>query len=270
MKKLLFLLLFLTTYLNVYSQEKINGILDSLNISISTISFHPEGDILISTGLNQKDMSQYLLVITKSEGTIQIDTLASQRPNRSAFSQDGEYLIHNYLDEVSDEFYTVKRKYDNPNNIGAPFYLSESLFTDNMYYYFMDAHQNFYYYTFVRENRSEGGLLLSKFENGKYQKPEILFPDRENAVAYSPLLLDDKTMVFAQHGIIDDTFRGIHYSLKDDSGEWSEPKLLSEIPMSNVITYYDKETVAFLVAKNNRIQFYDKANLLSIIQKREN
>jgi len=268
MKTLLFLLIGLAFSLSIASQQRVNHLLDSLEIVPTTISFHPRGDILISTSWS-KEEPQYLLLISQAEGKVKIDTLSSQRPNRSVFSTNGEYLIHNYQDEVSGNFHTAKRKYNAPDDIGPPVLISKELFADNMYYYFMDENQDFYYYTFVRENRSEGGLLYSKFENGYYQKPEMIHPDRDNAVAYSPLLLDEKTMIFAQHGIEDDTYRGVHYSLKDQAGQWSEPKLLSEIPMSDVITFYKQDTVAFLVAKDYRLKFLSKSTIKEMIQKSE-
>ena len=252
-----------------FAQDKVNKILDSLNINPITISFHPKGDILISTSYNQSDKSQYLLLITDREKEIRIDTLSSSRPNRSVFSSDGEYLVHNVLDDVSDNFYTLKRKYNGPDDIGAPYNLSERLFVDIMYYYFMDEKQDFYYYTYNGKNRAEGGLLYAKFENGDYQKPKSIHPDRENAVAYSPLLLDDDTMIFAQHGVEDDTFEGIHFSLKNEDGKWSKPVKLKEIPMSNVISYYDQDKIAFLVAKTSRLKFFDKDEILSMIKQNE-
>jgi len=269
MKKLALTVAFCLTLLSGWAQD-INQLLDSLKISVTTISFHPKGDILISTGYNREEKSQYLLLISDKQGLLSIDTLQADRPNRSAFSKEGEYIVYNFRDPISKEFYTVKRKYNGPGDIGSPFYISERLFTDNMYYYFMDENEDFYYYTYVRENRSEGGLLYSKFENGKYQKPQIIHPDRENAVAYSPLLLDDNTMIFAQHGIKDDTYRGVHFSKKNDKGKWSEPILLESIPMSDVITYYTDEKVAFLVAETYTLKFYDKSHLLSLIDDKLN
>lgn len=266
MKKIILLISFIILNTSLYAQEEVNHLLDSLKIIPTTISFHPKGDILISTAYDRSDKSQYLLLITKPEGKVNIDTLSSSRPNRSAFSEDGEYLIHNFRDEVSGDFFTVKRKYDGPENIGAPYYLSERLFVDNMYYYFMDARQNFYYYTYDRENRGDGGLLYSKFENGRYQKPQIIHPDRENAVAYSPLLLDDETMIFGQHGVKDNSTNGIYFSRKNKEHQWSRPQLLKAIPMSDVITYYGKNKIAFLVAETYRLKFYDKDEIVNLIQ----
>ena len=108
--------------------------------------------------------------------------------------------------------------------------------------------------------------LYSKFENGEYQKPQMIYPDRENAVAYSPLLLDDKTMIFTQHGVKDNSTNGIYFSIKDNSGNWSAPQLLDDIPMSDVITYYNEEKIAFLVAKTYRLKFYDKAEIFKMIK----
>ena len=266
MKNTIILCLFLVFAMTSKAQQNINAMLDLLKIAPITISFHPEGDILISTAYNRSDKSQYLLLITKPDGTLNIDTLSTSRPNRSAFSKNGEYLIHNFLDEVSSEFYTVKRKYDGPDNIGAPYYLSERLFVDNMYYYFMDDNQDFYYYTYNRENWSEGGLLYSKFENGEYQKPQMIYPDRENAVAYSPLLLNNKTMIFTQHGVKDNSTDGVYFSIKDNNDHWSAPQLLDDIPISNVITYYTKDNIAFLIAKTYRLKFYDKAEILNMMK----
>jgi|GEM_PF-6708436 len=269
MKKLLIIMIFCLANQTLEAQEQINSLLDSLNINPITISFHPKGDILISTSYNQSDKSQYLLLITNREKDIRIDTLSSSRPNRSVFSSDGEYLVHNVLDDVSNNFYTLKRKYNGPDDIGAPYNLSERLFVDNMYYYFMDEKQDFYYYTYNRENRAEGGLLYAKFENGDYQKPQVIHPDRENAVAYSPLLLDADTMIFAQHGVEDDSFEGIHFSLKNEEGQWSKPVMLNDIPMSNVISHYDQDKIAFLVAKTSKLKFFDKDEILSMIKQNE-
>src|SRR6056297_122434 len=113
MKKTILLISFIILNTSLYAQEEVNRLLDSLKIIPTTVSFHPEGDILISTSWS-RGKPQYLLVITKPKGSINIDTLSTQRPNRSAFSEDGEYLIHNFRDEVSGDFYTVKRKYDGP------------------------------------------------------------------------------------------------------------------------------------------------------------
>jgi len=267
MTKKITLILFIILSTSIYAQEEVNQILDSLKIIPTTISFHPEGDILISTSWS-KEKPQYLLVITRPEGNIKIDTLSAQRPNRSIFSKDGEYLVHNYRDEISGKFYTAKRKYNSPDDIGAPVLISEKLFVDNMYYYYMHDNQDFYYYTYVRKNRSEGGLLYSKFENGRYQKPQMIHPDRDNAVAYSPLLLNDNTMIFAQHGVKDDTNQGIHYSIKNDKGTWSAPKVLEEIPMSNVITHYNENEISFLVAKTARLKFYEKKEIMNMIKEK--
>ncbi|SHE99928.1 hypothetical protein SAMN05444278_11212 [Psychroflexus salarius] len=267
MKKTILLILLIILNTSLCAQEEVNRLLDSLKIIPTTISFHPEGDILISTSWS-REKPQYLMVITKPEGKINIDTLSSQRPNRSVFFKDGAYLVHNYRDEVSGKFYTAKRKYNSPDDIGAPVLISEALFVDNMYYYFMDDNQDFYYYTYVRENRAEGGLLYSKFENGRYQKPQMIHPDRKNAVAYSPLLLNDKTMIFAQHGVKDDTNQGIHFSIKNDEGQWSAPEVLEEIPMSNVITYYNENEISFLVAKTARLKLYQKKYIMEMIKEK--
>jgi hypothetical protein len=267
MKKNILLISFIILNTSLCAQEEVNRLLDSLHIIPTTISFHPEGDILISTSWS-REKPQYLLVITQAEGMTKIDTLSSNRPNRSVFSRDGEYLVHNFLDEVSDKFYTAKRKYNSPDDIGVPVLISEALFVDNMYYYYMHDNQDIYYYTYVRENRSLGGLLYSKFENDRYQKPQMIHPDRENAVAYSPLLLNDNTMIFAQHGVKDENYQGIHYSIKNDKGQWSEPEVLEEIPMSNVITYYNENEISFLVAETARLELYKKKEIMEMIKEK--
>jgi len=83
------LILFIILNTSLYAQEEVNRLLDSLKIRPMTISFHPEGDILISTAYNRSDKSQYLLLITNPAGKVNIDTLSTSRPNRSAFSEDG-------------------------------------------------------------------------------------------------------------------------------------------------------------------------------------
>lgn len=210
-----------------------------------------------------------MYMISQNEQGWQLDTLPVDDPNRAAFSKGGEYIIYNTFDPLSREQYTIKRKFDGKDKFGSPFYLSQQLMLDNMYYYFMDEEENFYYYTFVRKDRSQGGLFLSAFENGRYQKPQQIYPDRENAVAYTPLILDEETMLFTQHGIKDNSTNGTYFALKEGE-KWSDPILLEEIPFSNVITYYDEDTVAFLLAETARVKLYPKAELLALIKNQSN
>lgn len=99
MKKLI-LLFALSLAIPYAKAQDINRLLDSLKIRVTTISFHPDGDILISTGLNRDDMSQYLILLTENDGKLKIDTLRAIRPNRSAFSKGGEYIVYNFKDPI--------------------------------------------------------------------------------------------------------------------------------------------------------------------------
>lgn len=271
MKTIQTLFILLATSLSLNAQQsdlRINEVLDSLQMNPITISFHPEGEVLINTSKRINNNTDWdLMVLSDIEaGQVSIDTIPATDVNRAAFSRGGRYLIHNTKDLVSDSWKTVKRRYYGNGKAGSPVDLSQALFRDGMfYYYFMDEQENFYYYQYVRENRPEGGVLFSAFENGRYLKPQMIHPDRPNAVAYSPYLLDDHTMIFAQHGIKDRTYRGIHYSVKDEDGKWSAPALLPDVPMSNVVTYYDDDTVAFLSAENSRVFTMSRDELFKMI-----
>ncbi|HKK75661.1 MAG TPA: hypothetical protein VJ953_11360 [Saprospiraceae bacterium] len=122
MKSLFCLFTFFLGWSSLVQAQVINDFLDQYGINPVTISFHPSGDALVSTSLDQSDLSQYLLLISKEQGTFRVDTLETSRPNRSAFSRGGEYLVYNYFDPVSGDFYTAKRKYDGVEDIGPPIF----------------------------------------------------------------------------------------------------------------------------------------------------
>ncbi len=269
MKAIQLILLLLVLHVHTNSAQRINEVIDSLGISIMTFSFHPDGEVIISTGYNREDGSQYLLLISDLDKPVAtVDTLADNRPNRSAFSIDGRYLLYNIIDKMSDTQYTVKRWYYGDGKFGPPFYISEQLFLDNMYYYYMDDEENIYYYTFFREDRSRGGLLLSRFENGRYQKPEMIFPDRPNAVAFSPYLMDEETMLFVQHGVKDRTTDGVYYSIKEGD-KWKDPVRLETLPYCPVISQVNDKTLALLESGSANIIFRDKQVLMDQIAKQE-
>ena len=94
---------------------------------------------------------------------------------------------------------------------------------------------------------------------------KMIYLDRDNSLAFSPLLFNDQTMNFTQHGIRDNSTDGIYFSIKDNSGNWSASELLDDIPMSDVITYYTEDKIAFF-AKTYRLTFYDTTEISEMIK----
>jgi len=229
------------------SEHPINKVLEEYNIRVTTISFHPNGECLISTGLNRNDRSQYLLLLKDwNTDSVQIDTLEDRRPNRSAFSEDGSYLYYNITDPISEEgSYTIRRSYSK-GKFGHPEYISLDLKAPTMYYYWIDDDQSIYYYIwFGRDSEIPNGLYYSAEKNGKYSDRELILPDRENAVAFSPLLLNDDLMIFFQHGKKDNSTNGAYYSKRAD-GKWGKPIRIEELPYGASFTYDGPDKIAFI------------------------
>lgn len=268
MKQLSVIVLTLLTfplYAQVSSDHPINGVMDKYDIKATTISFHPNGACLISTSLNREENTQYLLLIDHYQDmdAVKIDTLETRRPNRSAFSEDGSYIVYNVLDGISDG-YTVRRTYED-GQFGPPECISLSLDAGSMYYYSIDADQTLYYYIwFGRDSEFPNGLYVSETnEDGRYVDRELILGDRPNAVAFSPLLLSPGLMVLFQHGKIDKSTNGAYYLRKEDDTWGTDPVRIEELPYAACFTYVDEETIGFL--KGGRLQTVDKKQLMAWI-----
>ncbi|MEO0626621.1 MAG: hypothetical protein AAFY91_06505 [Bacteroidota bacterium] len=243
--------------------QPINQILDSLALEPYTVSFHPAGFVLIAEYSRDTD-EQVLILVDQNSSQTSIDTLQISGVNQAIFSKDGDYVLYNAVDPLSNEIYTIKRRFSPTGQFGFPTYVSQQLLLDNMGYYSMDGDETLYFYTHREGDPSRSGLFLSQFENGYYRSPELILANRENAVAYSPQILRKDTLIFTQHGIVDQTPNGIYYAFKHGD-IWSAPIRLADLPFSHAITYYDEETLAFLLDKNSRIALFTKGEILQMI-----
>ncbi|MEM8585298.1 MAG: hypothetical protein AAGF87_13550 [Bacteroidota bacterium] len=243
--------------------QSINQVLDSLGLEPYTVSFHPAGFVLIAEYSRDTDES-FLILVHQNPSQTSIDTLQVSGVNQAVYSKYGTYVLYNSVDPLSSETYTIKRRFYPSGQFGFPVYVSQQLFLDNMGYYSMDGNETLYFYTHQEGDPSKSGMFLSHFENGRYQPPELIIADRDNAVAYSPQILQKDTLIFAQHGVVDQTPNGVYYAFKDGDS-WSEPVRLADLPFSHIITYYDEKTLAFLLDQHSRIALFTKKEILQMI-----
>lgn len=210
---------------DAHSQD-INAILDSNSIVPQMISYHPEGELFISTKSNAATKSKLLHITNLNEDPVSIDTLDfGYYLNISKLANDGDHLLYSFLDSTNRERKTYKRTYKN-GEFSEPIDIKAATGIETLTYFMVDADEHIYYYTYSAE---PSGLYLTTFENGTYTKPELLIPNKPNLVPFSPYLIDEQTMILAQHGRDDLSVNGIYVSLKSGN-TWNEPQKLEGLP----------------------------------------
>lgn len=258
--KLTFATLFLLLVLfhvpiKAQTEGEINAFLQEYDISPQTISIHPDGALLISSSYNRELKNNFLIHATGiGSESIQIDTLDVNRPTRSAFSKDGNYILYNEIEETQK---TVVRSYGGLNNIGPEFNLTQETGFDAMYYYSLQD-SIFAFYTYVTEESPQNGVYISLFDGAGASKPEQLFQNGNNRVFFSPLLLNESTMILAAHGQEDNSTNGVYISRKDE-GVWAYPKQLVDIPYGYSFDWVDDETIMYITS--GQVNFLDVSEL---------
>ncbi|MEM6398499.1 MAG: hypothetical protein AAF741_19275 [Bacteroidota bacterium] len=251
--------------IGLFAQRTID-LIDSLHLEPYSFAFHPDGHALIAEYSRDNDM-EYLVFLIQRENEIIIDTLPVEDVNQATFSKGGDFILYNFFDRISWESFTVKRAFNSPENIGPPTYVSPQLGLDNMSYYFMDEDESIYFFTYAENDPSMTGLFYSAFENGRYQQIQQIFANRDNVVAYSPLLLQKDLMLFPQHGIINEEPNGMYYAIKQEN-KWSEPIKLDGLPFCHNMAYYDENTVAFLADQDSKFHLIPKSDIMNMINQK--
>jgi hypothetical protein len=257
MKYILTILTIFALHMPTYSQSEkdINDFLEQKNIGLQTVSLHPNGTILISSSYNRESENNYLIHVrglnqsNLNQREVTLDTLDVNRPSRSAFSKNGKYIIYN---EIDDGQRTLLRSYDGIDNLGEEINLTEATGYDAMYYYSLQD-STFLFYTYVEEDHPDNGVHVSTFDGTALSQSRLVFPNGNNRVFFSPLLLDSSTMILAAHGQEDSSTNGVYIS-KRVNGSWQYPDLLKDLPYgysfdwvdSNTVMYYTSGSVKFL------------------------
>ena len=155
---------------------------------------------------------------------------------RPVFSYDNQkiFFASNLPDGYGslDIWYIEKTDYgfSKPKNIGAP--VNSDKF---------EAQQTFtekgaiYYNGYVEGKRWNRGILRSRYENGKYQNPEILNEPINiidtNAVDYTPFISKDESfLLFSsnRHNVTQEDCR-IYICFRDSTDHWSNPININNI-----------------------------------------
>ena len=114
----------------------------------------------------------------------------------------------------------------------------------------IDEPGNVYFYTY--DLKPKGIYKIEKKPEG-YGEPELMIPNRPNYVAFSPLVIDETTMVLAQHGQDDKSVNGIYVS-KKQNGRWSTPAKLDGLPYGWSLGFGEDNAVIYLVAETRTVK----------------
>ncbi|MEM9896072.1 MAG: hypothetical protein AAF789_06855 [Bacteroidota bacterium] len=244
--------------------HSINATLSAYGIGITTLSFHLDGSCLISPDENPSDGSRHLLLIKNwgnDGGDANIDTLDDRDPGYSTFSKDGKSIVYSIKDENTIS-HTLKRTFHN-GRFGQADTLNAFIGVPNMLYYSMDSVETIYFYVWFGEGQENGLYFSTKSIDGTYMPKQLIFADDQDMVPFSPLILDSRTMVFFQHGILDDSNNGAYYS-RFQAGSWSSPKLIEELPYGASFSYGPRDQVVF-IDNDGKVLEIDKEALLELL-----
>ncbi len=243
--------------------QDINDYLDQYDITPNMISQHPDGEWFVSGSL--KDSTPQLLKLTPTEDKqLQLDTLDyGFYQNISKLSNDGDHLLYAFADTIQDVRKTYLRTYKD-GKLGKPLDFRKMTRLKALTYFMVDDNENVYFYTYAREPK--GLYKISKQDENAYGEAELLIPNRPNLVPFSPLLLDEKTMLLAQHGQDDQNVNGIYCSVAKD-GEWQEPIKIERLPYGWSLGFDKYGDLIYINAKTKRIEHYNLEDLKKILKK---
>ena len=232
--------------------QSINEVIEQYDLSPQMISYHPEGEWIMSTR-SEGDNPFLLLRIDGIEmAETEIDTLDyGYYLNISKLSNDGDQLLYGFLDTLGTDSQrrTYLRTYEN-DTFGEPLDFREKTGLNALTYFMIDEPGNVYFYTYGMDPK--GIYKIEKDAEG-YGEPELLIANRPNFVPFSPLLIDENTMLLAQHGQGDNSVNGIYVSKKGNNG-WSTPKKLEGLPYGWSLGFGEDNDIVYLVAETRKVK----------------
>jgi len=253
------------TSISIGQDRHINELLNLYDLNPQMISYHPDGEWLISTQSSGKNKSVLIHLKLNSGGDlVDMDTLNyGYYINISKLANDGDHLIYSFLDTLSQNRKTYKRSYID-GKFSEPVDIKAMSGIPTLTYFMMDSNEDIYYYTY---DQDPNGIYLTRFINGEYQAPEILIPNRPNHVPFSPFLLDESTMILAQHGVEDKSVNGIYVSHRHN-GNWQEPIKLDGLPYGwSIGIAPESNEILYLTSAEKRVEFIDLKDLKKKINK---
>jgi len=260
---ILLLISLFTVNSSCYAQA-INSVMKKYGIVPQMVSYHPDDEWFISS--KSDDGNKFILLQIRDYQTSKpkIDTLDfGYYLNISKLSNDGDELLYGFLDTLSAEptRRTYLRKYSN-GSFSEPTDLRKKTGFGALTYFMLNDTGDIYFYTYDLQPK---GLYKIEKKADQYSEPKLLIANRPNYVPFSPIMLDEKTMLLAQHGQEDKRVNGIYVSKKDND-QWSTPVKLEGLPYGWSLGYGKGDTIVYLVAETRMVKELSRKALKATIQ----
>jgi len=262
-KLLIFILTILSIGLSDIQAQTINGVIEKYELTPQMISYHPNGEWIMSS--SSEGNNPYLLIRIDDVKTTEaeIDTLDyGYYLNISKLSNDGDELLYGFLDTLKSERKTYLRTYED-GTFSEPVDFRKKTGLNALTYFMIDEPGNVYFYTYDLDPK--GIYKLEKTADG-YGEPALLISNRPNYVAFSPLLIDETTLLLAQHGQDDNSVNGIYVSKKENS-RWSTPVKLEGLPYGWSLGFGEEDSVIYLIAETRKVKMIPLPELEERIDK---
>jgi uncharacterized protein YxeA len=243
--------------------QTINGVIEKYELTPQMISYHPNGEWIMSS--SSEGNNPYLLIRIDDVKTTEaeIDTLDyGYYLNISKLSNDGDELLYGFLDTLKSERKTYLRTYED-GTFSEPVDFRKKTGLNALTYFMIDEPGNVYFYTYDLDPK--GIYKLEKTADG-YGEPALLISNRPNYVAFSPLLIDETTLLLAQHGQDDNSVNGIYVSKKENS-RWSTPVKLEGLPYGWSLGFGEEDSVIYLIAETRKVKMIPLPELEERIDK---
>lgn len=251
--------------MKVVTSQDINTYLDKYKLYPNMISQHPDGEWFLSTKPVKSGTPELVKITPVSLTEAKIDTLDyGFYLNISKLSNDGDHLLYAFADTIQDVRKTYMRPYKN-GELGKPTDFRALTGLESLTYFMVDKDENVYFYSYSKQPK--GIYRVMKQEGGSYSEAELIIPKRPDLVPFSPLLLDEKTMLMAIHGEEDKSTQGIYVSWKTKDN-WQKPVKLKYWPYGWSLGFDQDGNIIYLNAKTRRIESFDKKATMTTIKTR--
>ena len=250
--------------MNFVTSQNINTYLDKYKLYPNMISQHPDGEWFLSTKPIESGTPELVKITPVSRTEAKIDTLDyGFYLNISKLSNDGDHLLYAFADTIQDVRKTYMRPYKN-GELGEPTDFRAFTGLESLTYFMIDKDDNVYFYSYSKSPK--GIYRVLKQEDGKYSEAELLIPKRPDLVPFSPLFLDDETMLMAIHGEEDQSTNGIYVSIKKNN-TWKKPVKMEDMPYGWSLGFDKNGHVIYINAKTRRIERYSQNTIRKAIDK---
>jgi hypothetical protein len=125
---------------------------------------------------------------------------------------------------------------------------------ESLTYFMIDKDDNVYFYSYSKQPK--GIYRVMKQEDGSYSEAELIISKRPDLVPFSPLLLDENTMLMAIHGEEDKSTNGIYVSRKTKDN-WQKPVKLKDWPYGWSLGFDKDKNIIYINTRTRRIERFD-------------